>query len=282
MTIRMLASVAGYALGSIVSLSPVAEAAYVAAAQAQYYTFPAMPETGGEPPSRRILAMGGIPAIIAPTGTITAGGVITLGTALQLTYPQAWLYLPAGTVVGGSAGWYYAIMSSTTVGQVYTNYQATMTQPLALGAAATLTAAVGSGGAYTGVTTEVTMAAAVIPAGLLGTTGRVIAEGNWAHNSSAGAKVAKIAFGGSTVLSVSDTTTLGIDIRKTIQNRSASSQIIRVAVDTGAAQSVAPTLLSIDTSAEVTVALTGSIAVATDTMVLENFLIEVLLPNVNG
>ena len=57
MTIRMLASVAGYALGSIVSLSPVAEAAYVAAAQAQYYTFPAAPNTGGNPPASRILAM---------------------------------------------------------------------------------------------------------------------------------------------------------------------------------------------------------------------------------
>lgn len=282
MTIRMLASVAGYALGSIVSLAAADEARYVAASQAQYYTFPAIPETGGEPPSRRILAMGGIPTIIANSGTVATGGTITLGTALQLTYPQCWLYLPAGAIVGGSAGWYYAIMSSTTVGVVYTNYQATMTQPLALGAAATLTVATGSNSGYTGVTTEVTMAAAVIPAGLLGTTGRVVAEGNWAHNSSAGAKVAKVAFGGSTVLSVSDTTTLGIDIRKTIQNRSASSQIIRVAVDTGAAQSVAPTLLAIDTSAEVTVALTGSIATATDTMVLENFLIEVLLPNVNG
>lgn len=282
MTIRMLASVAGYALGSIVSLAAADEARYVAASQAQYYTFPAIPETGGEPPSRRILAMGGIPTIIANSGTVATGGTITLGTALQLTYPQCWLYLPAGAIVGGSAGWYYAIMSSTTVGVVYTNYQATMTQPLALGVAATLTVATGSNSGYTGVTTEVTMAAAVIPAGLLGTTGRVVAEGNWAHNSSAGAKVAKVAFGGSTVLSVSDTTTLGIDIRKTIQNRSASSQIIRVAVDTGAAQSVAPTLLAIDTSAEVTVALTGSIATATDTMVLENFLIEVLLPNVNG
>jgi hypothetical protein len=282
MTIRMLASVAGYALGSIVSLSPVAEATYVAAAQAQYYTFPANPNAGGNPPSRRILAMGGIPTIIANSGTITSGGAITLGTALQLTYPQCWLYLPAGAVVGGLAGWYYAIMSSTTVGVVYTNYQATMTQPLALGAAATLTAAVGSGSAYTGVTSEVQMAAAVIPAGLLGATGAVIAEGNWSHNSSAGAKVAKVAFGGSTVLSVSDTTTLGIDIRKKIQNRAAASQVIRVAVDTGAAQSVAPTLLSIDTAAEVTVALTGSIATATDTMVLENFLIEVLLPSANG
>lgn len=282
MTIRMLAAVAGYALGSIVSLTPAQEATYVAAAQAQYYTFPAIPETGGEPPSRRILAMGGIPAIIAPTGTITAGGVITLGTALQLTYPQAWLYLPAGTVVGGSAGWYYAIMSSTTVGQVYTAYQATMTLPLALGVAATLTAAVGSGGAYTGVTSAVQMGAAVIPAGLLGTTGAVIAEGNFSHNSTAGNKTESLTFGGSTVLSVVSTTTLGLDIRKRIQNRAAASQIIRVAVDTGAAQSVAPSLLSIDTAAEVTVAFNGTLAVATDTLVLENFLIEVLLPSVNG
>jgi len=282
MTIRMLASVAGYALGSIVSLSPVAEAAYVAAAQAQYYTFPAAPNTGGKPPSRRILAMGGIPAIIANSGTVATNGTITLGTALQLTYPQCWLYLPAGAIVGGSAGWYYAIMSSTTVGVVYTNYQATMSLPLALGAAATLTVATGSNSGYTGVTTEVTMASAVIPAGLLGTNGAVIAEGLWAHNSTAGAKVSKIAFGGSTLLSVSATTTLTTDIRKKIQNRSATSQINRVAVDTGASQSVAPTLLSIDTTAEVTVALTGSIATATDTLVLENFLIELLLPNVNG
>ena len=165
---------------------------------------------------------------------------------------------------------------------VYTNYQATMTQPLALGAAATLTAAVGSGSSYTGVTGAIQMAAAVIPAGLLGTNGAVIAEGNWSHNSTAGAKVAGITFGGSTVLTVSGTTTLGVDIRKKIQNRAAAVQQIRVAVDTGAVQSVAPTLLTVDTHAEVTVALTGNLAVATDTQVLENFLIEVLLPNVNG
>ena len=127
--------------------------------------------------------------------------------------------------MGGSAGWYYAIMSSTTVGVVYTNYQATMSLPLALGAAATLTVATGSNSGYTGVTTEVTMASAVIPAGLLGTNGAVIAEGLWAHNSTAGAKVSKIAFGGSTLLSVSATTTLTTDIRKKIQNRSATSQI---------------------------------------------------------
>ena len=282
MTIRMLASVAGYALGSIVSLAAADEARYVAAAQAQYYTFPDNPDTGGNTPSRRVLLMGGIPTIIANTGTVATNGTITLGTALQLTYPQCWLYLPAGAVVGGSAGWYYAIMSSTTVGVVYTNYQATMTQPLALGAAATLTVATGSNSAYTGVTTEVQMAGAVIPAGLLGQYGATIAEANWAHNSTAGAKVAKVAFGGSTVLSVSSTTTLGVDIRKRIQNRAAAVQQIRVAVDTGAAQSVAPTLLTVDTAAEVTVGLMGSIAVATDTLVLENYLIEVLLPNVNG
>ena len=282
MTIRMLASVAGYALGSIVSLSPVAEAAYVAAAQAQYYTFPAAPKTGGNPPSRRILAMGGIPAIIANSGTVATNGTITLGTALQLTYPQCWLYLPAGAIVGGLAGWYYAIMSSTTVGVVYTNFQATMTQPLALGAAASLTVATGSNSGYTGVTTAVQMAAAVVPAGVMGATGAVIAEGNFSHNSTAGNKTEAITFGGQTVLSVVSTTTLGLDIRKRIQNRATNSQIIRVAVDTGAAQSVAPSLLAIDTTAEVTVAFTGQLAVATDTLVLENFLIELVQPNVNG
>lgn len=282
MTIRMLASVAGYALGSIVSLAAADEARYVAAGQAQYYTFPANPNTGGNPPSARILAMGAIPCVLANSGTVATNGTVTLGTALQLTYPQAWLYLPAGAVVGGSAGWYYTIFSSTTVGQVYTNYRASMTQPVALGAAGTLTAAVGSNSGYTGVTTTIQMAAAVIPAGLMGATGAVCLTGYWAHNSSAGAKVAGILFGGSTVLTSSQTTTLGINLTKTVHNRSASSQLIRVAVDNQIAQSVAPTLLSVDTTAEVTASLTGSVAVATDTMVLESFLIELLQTNVNG
>jgi len=282
MSIRFTASVAGYALGSIADLAAADEARYVAAGQAQYYTFPANPNTGGNPPSARILAMSAIPCILANSGTVATNGTVTLGTALQLTYPQAWLYLPAGAVVGGSAGWYYTIFSSTTVGQVYTNYRASMTQPVALGAAGTLTAAVGSNSGYTGVTTTIQMAAAVIPAGLMGTTGAVRLTGYWAHNSSAGAKVAGILFGGSTVLTSSQTTTLGINLTKTVHNRAADKQLIRVAVDNQIAQSVAPTLLSVDTTAEVTASLTGSVAVATDTMVLESFLIELLQTNVNG
>lgn len=278
MTIRIILATAGYALGSIVTLPAAQEASYVASANAQYYTYPANPNAGGNPPGRRILTMSGIPCALANSGTVATNGTVTLGTALQLTYPQLWLYLPAGAVVGGLAGWYYAIMSSTTVGQVYTNYQATMTQPLGLGAAATLTAAVGSNSAYTGTTSTIQMGGAVIPAGLLGTNGAVHLNGLWAHNSSAGAKVAAVTFGGSVVLSVSDTTTLSIDINKRVQNRAAAVQQIRVAVDTGAAQSVAPTLLTVDTAAEVTAGFTGAVAVATDTMVLENFLIEVLLP----
>lgn len=282
MTIRMIDSVEGYALGSIVSLAAADEARLVAAGDAQYYTFPDNPDTGGNAPSPRILAMSAIPCVLANSGTVATSGTVTLGTALQLTYPQAWLYLPAGAVVGGSAGWYYTIFSSTTVGQVYTAYRASMTQPLALGAAATLTAAVGSNSGYTGVTTTIQMAAAVIPAGLMGTNGAVRLTGYWAHNSSAGAKVAGILFGGSTVLTSSQTTTLGINLTKTVHNRAADKQLIRVAVDNQIAQSVAPTLLSIDTTAEVTASLTGSVAVATDTMVLESFLIELLQTNVNG
>lgn len=80
---------------------------------------------------------------VAPSGTVAADGALTLGTALPATFGGGlWLYLPAGAIVGGSAGWYWADMSSTTVGVVRGSQ----------GGAAL----VGSASAYTGVTAEAT------------------------------------------------------------------------------------------------------------------------------
>lgn len=63
-----------------------------------------------------------IPVAIAPTGTMANNGAITLGTALNATYPQIYLCLPASAIVAGSAvGCYYAVMSSATAGTVYNN-----------------------------------------------------------------------------------------------------------------------------------------------------------------
>lgn len=272
MTIRFLNSKDGYAKGSIVAtLSAAAEAAYVASNDAEY---------DGQRPGnesiaiRRVLAQQGVPCIVVPNGTVATAGVITVGTALPLTYPRAWIYLPAGAVVGGLAGWYYCVFSSTTVGQVYTNYQAAMDKPFI---PASLTAAVGSNGAYTTlVATDVVLGAAIVPANLLGSFGSVDVTAFLSYNSTAGAKVGKVRIGGSTVVSSSATTTTGLTIRKRIQNRATNSQVIQASLETGATVSVAPTLLAVDTTADVQVDVVGQVAVATDYIILESLSVEVL------
>lgn len=281
MTIRVVSTasalVAGYALGSLITtFTPAAEAAAVAAGAAVYDSSPLQTPPGSIAPVARVLGQTGIPCVIANTGTVATNGAITLGTALPLTYPQVWLYLPAGAVVGGSAGWYYAVMSSTTVGQVYTPYVATMTRPYVPPASA-LVAAVGSNSSYTGATgADIQMGAATVPAGQLGTTGSLRYHGFFSHNSTAGNKIERIKFGSGTVVSLTATTTTGLTLSKKLQNRAAASQVIHATPETGAAVSVAPTLLSVDTTADVVASFTGQLAVATDVCVLECWSVELL------
>lgn len=271
MSIRFLSAVDGFAQGSTVTtLTASAEAAYVVAGSAEY-TSPTNP--GNVAAVRRVLGSQGIPCIIMPTGTITAGGVLTSGTALALTYPRAWVYLAAGTVVDGSAGWYYAVGSSTTVFQVYTAYQATMDKPYIPD---TLTAAVGVGGAYTGVTSAVSLGSVVVPADTLGSFGAVEIVGLAAWPNNANNKTLATRFGGSTVLSTDSTTTLGMTVRKKVQNRATNAQVIHAVAETGAAVATSPSLLAIDTTADVVVDVAGTMAVATDYMVLESFSVEFL------
>lgn len=270
MTIRFTSARDGYAQGSVATLTATAEAAYVVAGVAEYDT---QRPSNDLIPQRRVLGAQGIPCIILPTGTITAGGVLTSGTALPLTYARAWVYLPAGAVVGGSAGWYYAVGSSTTVFQVYTAYQATMDKPYI---PSTLTAATGSGGAYTGVTSAVSMGSVVVPANMLGQFGAVeiAALGAWPNN--ANNKTFAARFGGSTVLSTVATTTLGMTLRKKVQNRNTALQVIHAAAETGAAVATSPSLLTVDTTADVVVDVAGTMAVATDYMVLESLSVELV------
>jgi hypothetical protein len=98
----------------------------------------------------------GVPFIIAPTGSVATGGVVTLGTALPATYLGGlFLYFPAGALYSGStAGWYWTVMSSATVGVAY-NINYVSGQPVIPPAAnlvSNLITAAGPG-AYTGVVT---------------------------------------------------------------------------------------------------------------------------------
>lgn len=103
-------------------------------------------EDGGELVTTRNSAQG--VRFVAPSGTVAADGTITLGTALPAVFSAGvWLWLPAGAIFGGSAGWYLATMPSTTVGMI---------------------AGIGSGSAYTGSTSEVTAQTIDVPAPALG------------------------------------------------------------------------------------------------------------------
>lgn len=109
---------------------------------------------------------------IAPSGTVAADGTLTLGTALPATFAQIMLYLPAGAISGGGVGFYSIEMSSTTVGMVRERFGGAVL--------------VGSGSAYTGVTTEVTVSQSVFSWSQI--RGQVLSRAIGLCNNTAGAK----------------------------------------------------------------------------------------------
>jgi hypothetical protein len=161
---------------------------------------------------RNLLTVG-IPYVKAPSGTIATNGVVTLGTALPATYDMgAWVYFPAGAVVSGLAGLYWVVFSSTTVGQVYTNFIDSSvpfnptTRP-----SGTLTTTVGSNTAFTGVTGAVNMVHFDIPAGTINDNSQLVINEEFSYNLTAGSKQLNRVAGGSTLTTSSRTSSGGHD-----------------------------------------------------------------------
>lgn len=223
------------------------------------------------------VAKSAVPVILAPDGTVATNGVVTLGTALPLIYTSAWVRLPAGAVVGGLAGLYYVVFSSTTVGQVYTKFADAATAFTPTIPTGTLVAAVGSNAAYTQTTgADVTLANVTVPANTLGADGTMKTVVLQSNNNSAGAKIVKGKFGGSTFMSASVTTSLALETSKRVSNRGlVTKQLVHADYVVGAVSAVAPTQLAINTAAAAALVVTGQIAVATDYLVLESFGVEV-------
>lgn len=232
-----------------------------------------------------------IPFIISPTGSMGNNGAVTLGTALPVIYANAWVYYPAGAISSGStAGFYLTQFSSTTVGVVYNNQPASGTvpvlpiSPLSTPQSATVVyntvPFVTTGpGAYTGATTIQTMATLTLPNGVMGPNGSVRINALWECNNSAGAKTTTVTFGGTSVQSVALTTSTDFTNQIVVRNRGLQNvQVIRLNTSTSpyGTGTTAPTQAAIDTSASVNIVFQGTIAVATDFLILSGFAIEVL------
>ena len=219
----------------------------------------------------------GIPVCLPPSGTIAANGALTLGTALPKIYSGGlWMYFPAGAVSSGStAGMYWTVMSSTTVGTVFANFLAVGGTP---STPTTLTAVVDAGpGAYTTPTTVLTSLVVLpIPGGVLGPSGQLRMNIQASHNLAAGTKTLQFLYGGTTILTLTRTTAGGQDSFTTrVRNTAAENRNSFFALsESSSSSATAATATSIDTSVPQNLSINFTTDTATNFLTLDNLHVE--------
>jgi hypothetical protein len=220
------------------------------------------------------LANSGLPIVVPSNGTVASTGIITLVTALPTVYADVWLYLPAGAIVGGIAGMYYAEFTSTTVGQVYTNF----VNPTVVDfepydpVVETHVNAVGSGSAYTQTTgSSLVVMRDTLPGNLMGKSGSIEVNAGISVNNNANAKNLKFNFGEFNFSSVSLASILSANISKSILNRAATNKQVATALGSFGHGAVSGALLygTVETKNDVIINVTVQLATATDYVVLE-------------
>jgi hypothetical protein len=232
-----------------------------------------------------ILAQSGVPVGIANNGTVATNGQITLGTALPRIYSGGiWLYLPAGAVSGGAAGLYWCVMSSVTVGQVYTNFADTSQVFVPYIPTGTLVNAVGSNAAYTQITnTDIVLANVTLPAGSLGNSGAVsiISSGHMA-TAAAGNKYVKAYYAAANFWLNQVTATSGnykFSLFAGFMNCGITNSQVETSADySWGSGAVSGTLVkfNVDSTVDQPLKLTANIPNATESIIYETISIEVL------
>lgn len=300
MTIKLLASYGKYRCNDIITLDGTTETAMIAAGLAtatltggtQWVDINADDQpsalTDAEKAWVRSSVSGGgvtpsvsqwaLAVIIPSSGSIGNNGALSGITALPVAHSWGcFMYFPANAIAAGvAAGFYFVVMSSTSAGTIYNNTYTTGVPAVP----ATLVPFVTTGpGAYTQVTTAVDMATITIPAGRLGTAGRIIATPAFIFVNSATTKTLSMVFGGTSLYSKNRTTTTTelpfLDVRnRGVTGRQLSawgSAGLPAISNTGGVVNSA-----VDTTVDVPLIFRGQLsAVATDYLVLECGAVEV-------
>lgn len=214
----------------------------------------------------QVLAQGAVPMGIANSGTIATNGTVTLGTALNTTYSGGiWLYFPSTAFASGSAGFYWTVMSSTTVGVVYTSQTSN-------------TPVTGSNSAYTGDTTARTAVTVTVPGGAMGPNGSLRLSAGCQTNNSAGTKTVAALFGASQIIGTTGTTNVAFSINGITTNRN-NQALQRTSVYSQLTPTSQGAYTAIDTTTSQSITIRITIAVATDVIVLENWIVEIIPGN---
>lgn len=131
---------------------------------------------------------------------------------------------------------------------------------------------------HTGDTTETALATITIPAGTIGANGQVEVIALWSVTNNANSKTLKVKLGATAFTSVSTTSTGSFQTYTRIANRNSQASQVAMAFGAGnafASSGGANTTAAIDTSVDTTLTLTGTLAVGTDTVTLESYIVHI-------
>ena len=230
-------------------------------------------------------------ATVTLTGTLSGTGPfananiwLTASTPLPTTYPAAYVYMPANAISAGSgAGWYYAVMTSSTVGTLYNNTYTSGTPTIPGSPTAFSTT---GPGAYTQSTSNIAGPSVTVPANSLGLNGSLEFFLLLSSSTTANSRRGGYDFGGSAVFDMLMNATselYDVNIGSVRNNGVANSQVgarQSSGDDAGdATKSFASPLTrtSVNTAADQTCAMRLSISVATDWVVAESYSIRAVV-----
>lgn len=126
-------------------------------------------------------------------------------------------------------------------------------------------------------TNENTLATITVPANMMGASGVVMVKTWWAYTNSVNNKTLRIKFNGTAAASLVATTTAHAEVSAYIANRGATnSQFVRGESKTAAAIATTVGTDAEDTTASVTILITGEKASGGETLTLEGYIVEVI------
>lgn len=229
------------------------------------------------------LAITAIPMILPSSGSIANNGALTLTTALDKTYTACYLYFPANAIAAGvAAGFYYVVMSSTTVGVIYNNLYSSGLP--AIPSSPTAFATTGPLAYVQTTAADITCLSIAVIGGIMGINGGLRATQSLGYGSSATAKTAKHFLGGSQFRQIGNSTigNLSAAVTNTVWNAgSAILQNSPALVNTGATLGLAngnQWVAGPNTAVDQNYTVTLQIAAVTDYLISHGFTLELLRP----
>jgi hypothetical protein len=209
-----------------------------------------------------VLSQSGIPYGIANSGTVAVNGTYTAGTAYNTTYSGGiYLYFPATAFATAPAGFYWCVASSTTAFTVYTDNSAT-------------TPVTGSNAAFTGSTAQQNAVTITVPGGAMGANGSLRIFSGATLNNTAGAKSLTNYIGAAVIGTSSPTTSTNTSLCLVVSNRNSESSQRSSTISGNS--TVIGGFTTANTAEDFQITIRLQLATATDWIVLEHFLVEVL------